>query len=492
MFNCAIAFASSVWMAFAGDVVSDIELTGTLDIDVPAGETWEYSGALSGSGSILKYGGGKLVLAKENTFSGGVTITNGTIEVAEQAALGSGLLSINNPSSKPKVSVKFSKKDAVVSNAIKLPNSSSNASDDNPHVHVMENTTFTGNITSYANTFYMGNKSHNKNSIESAYPTNTIEGDLWTYTSRSLSVTTHGVTVLKGNVQVGGAVYVGTQSSSTGFLVLDTESCNVKTFHLWSGSLYCKRRNVLNGAKLDIRQNDASPNSHIDLGGFDQTCATLDKYSTGTSFPTTGNGFSIDSPAGPATLTVTGGAANASCNCYFAINDQITLHLDADPTFTCNFKKRANGTSGDIIVSKGLFSVTDTATFKAVKRINVAQNGQFILSSTETEALLGMRDLEVSGVFRSTANAPFSAEEVRLVINEGATFDIGAALKVASFRIRGEDLDGGTYTHSDYSEIAEGTTSLFLLRSSQKHGLAVAVISLYPPRQTGVEKQLQT
>ena len=39
--------------AFAGDVASDIELTGTLDIDVPADETWEYSGTLSGPGSIL-------------------------------------------------------------------------------------------------------------------------------------------------------------------------------------------------------------------------------------------------------------------------------------------------------------------------------------------------------------------------------------------------------------------------------------------------------
>ena len=458
MFNCAIAFASSVWMAFAGDDASDIELSQALDVEVPTGETWTYSGVISGSGSIFKHGGGKLVLSKENTFSGGVTITNGMLEVAEQGALGSGMLTIKNPSKDPDISVKFSKKDAVVINDIKFPHNGSNAGDGNPHIHVMENTTFRGAITSYANTCYIGNEDHSKGSIDAAYPTNTIEGSVWTYGTRSLSFTTYGVTILKGPVQVGGSICVGVRSSSTGSLVLDTDNCNVKAYHLWSGSLYCKRPNVLNGAKLDIRQNDASSASHIDLGGFDQTCSTLDKYSTGTAFPTTGEGFSIDSPAGPATLTVTGGAANASCNCYFSINDQITLLLDADPTFTCNFTKRANGTSGDIIVSKGVFSVTDTATFKAVTRINVAQNGQFILSSTETEALLGVRDLEVSGVFRSTANAPFSADEVRLVINEGATFDIGTALKVASFRIRGVDLDGGTYTHSDYSEIAEGTT----------------------------------
>jgi autotransporter-associated beta strand protein len=111
MFNCAIAFASSVWMAFAGDIVSGIERSQALDVDVPTGETSAYSGIISGDGSIFKHGGGKLVLSKENTFSGGVTITNGTLEVAEQGALGSGLLTIKNPSKDPDISVKFSKKD---------------------------------------------------------------------------------------------------------------------------------------------------------------------------------------------------------------------------------------------------------------------------------------------------------------------------------------------------------------------------------------------
>ena len=155
-FNCMVALVSSVWIAFAGDVSSDTNLTENLSADVPAGEVWTYSGVISGDGSILKYGGGKLVLASENTFSGGVTITNGTLEVAEQGALGSGLLTIKNPSKDPDISVKFSKKDAVVSNDIKFPHNGSNAGDGNPHIHVMENTTFTGAITSYANTCYIG------------------------------------------------------------------------------------------------------------------------------------------------------------------------------------------------------------------------------------------------------------------------------------------------------------------------------------------------
>lgn len=452
-----VALVSSVWIAFAGDVSSDTNLTENLSADVPAGEVWTYSGVISGDGSILKYGGGKLVLASENTFSGGVTITNGTLEVAEQGALGSGLLTIKNSSKPPLISVRFSKKDAIVGNAIKLPYTVSNAETGSPHVYVTENTAFTGDITSYANTFYIGNLNCNKNSIETAYPTNTIEGKLWIYGSRGLAISSYGITIFRGPVTAG-SVTVGGFSSCTGSLVLDTDSCNVNSYNLSSGSLYCKRRNVLNGAKLSVRQKDASPLAHIDLCGFDQTCATFGMYSTGSVFPASGTGFSINSSDGPATLTVTGGAANASCDCYFAISDRITILLDADPTFTCNFKNRANGTSGDIVVSNGIFSVTDTATFKAVPRIVVAEEGKFVLSSTVSEALAGVTELDVSGEFRSSANSPFASEAVRLVIAKDAVFDIGSTLNVSSLAVRGVDLDEGIYTHAEFSEIAAGTT----------------------------------
>ena len=170
----------------AGDVASDIEITGVRNVEVPESETWTYSGSVSGSGSILKSGKGKLVLGNANTFSGGVSITNGVIEVAEQGALGSGSLNIVNASGTPHVSVKFTKRDATVDNDIRLQNNVSNADNNNPHVHIFENTTLAGDIRSYANTFYMGNVNRNRNSIADAYPTNTVTGSLWVYGTRGL------------------------------------------------------------------------------------------------------------------------------------------------------------------------------------------------------------------------------------------------------------------------------------------------------------------
>ncbi|MBO7207630.1 MAG: autotransporter-associated beta strand repeat-containing protein, partial [Kiritimatiellae bacterium] len=444
---------------FATEVVNseDIYLESALTVEVASGDVYTYSGVVSGEGSLTKKGPGKLVLSGANTFSGGVTLQEGFLEVAEEDALGTGTLTLKNPNSDPDISSKFSKKDAVVTNNIKLPNTSSNASNSDPHIHVLENTTFSGNITSYANTFYMGNRDCGQNSIATAYPTNTIAGSLWIYGTRNLTLGAYGVTILKGPVTAGG-ITIGTYFSSEGSLVLDTDSCNVGAFNLSSGSLYCKRQNVLNGAQLRIRQKNASSASHIDLGGFDQTCSIFGEYSSGSTFPVSGTGYSINSPEGPATLTVTGGAANASCTCHFAISDRITLLLDAEPTFTCKFTTRANGTSGDIVVSNGVFSVVNTATFKAVPRIVVAEHGKFVLSSTETEALAGVTELEVAGEFRSTASAPFTSGAVHLVIAEGAVFDLGGTLNSASLVIRGTDLDAGVYTHAEFSEIAEGTS----------------------------------
>lgn len=467
-FCVAVLSFAAVYAACAGDETSNMEVSGIHHAEVPEGATWTYSGVISGDGSIQKYGKGTLVLSGRNAFSGGVNLTNGTLVVAEEGALGTGKLTIGNYSKTPTVSAKFSKPDATVGNPIALPDGSSNASVGTPHVQVAENTVFSGSITSYANTFYMGNVNNNRNSIDTAYPTNRITGSLWVYDTRTLAVTTYGVTIFQGPVTAG-AVVVGGVNSAVGSLVLDTDNCNIGKFNLFSGSLYCKKPNVLNGAALAIRRNAAQGASHIDLGGFDQTCSTLGIYSTGVDFPESGTGYSIDSPDGPATLTVTGGVANTCCTNYFAINDCIALRLDADPEFTCIFTKRENGTSGDIVVSKGVFSVTGTATFRNVPRIVVAEEGKFLLSSEKTQALASVKKFEVAGEFRSTSSDPFASDGIRLEIAEGAKFDAGCALNVASLSIRGNELYGGTYTHSEYEEIAEGTV---IVLPVTKHAVA--------------------
>jgi len=65
----------------------------TLTLDTPA--TIRLDNAVSGSGSIVKNGVGAMVLTGSNSFSGGVTLNDGTLAIGINAGLGTGALTIN-------------------------------------------------------------------------------------------------------------------------------------------------------------------------------------------------------------------------------------------------------------------------------------------------------------------------------------------------------------------------------------------------------------
>ena len=61
--------------------------SGTIQVDSPSGAT--LSGPLLGTGNLVKTGSGSLVLAANNTFSGGTTISAGTLQIGNGGATGS-------------------------------------------------------------------------------------------------------------------------------------------------------------------------------------------------------------------------------------------------------------------------------------------------------------------------------------------------------------------------------------------------------------------
>ncbi len=56
-------------------------------IDVPAGENYTYSSAISGSVGLVKLGAGTLTLTGANDYTGGTTVAEGTLEAAAPGAL---------------------------------------------------------------------------------------------------------------------------------------------------------------------------------------------------------------------------------------------------------------------------------------------------------------------------------------------------------------------------------------------------------------------
>ena len=89
--------------AFADTTVTDdLALTSTLTLNVPEGETWTYSGVISGSSGIVKNGGGTLCLTGANTFTGGITVNEGTLDTssATSSGWGTGTVTVNSTGTK--------------------------------------------------------------------------------------------------------------------------------------------------------------------------------------------------------------------------------------------------------------------------------------------------------------------------------------------------------------------------------------------------------
>jgi len=470
----AMAALASSHTVFAEEIINldDIVLEGQTVIDVASGVTNIYSGVISGKGPIDKKGPGRLVLSGRNTFTSstidgagdrkmGVRIQQGVIEVAEEGALGVGKLWIWNYDTDVSSSVQFTKRDAVVTNDIETRYNYSNATGGNPHLKVVENTTFNGKIHSVCLNFYFGNQNWGMNSYDTAYPTNIVAGSLSTTVStapRNVNLSTYGVIIFRGAITIPATMTVGAGVGHTGTLVLDTDSFNVRAVALRSGNVLCKRENVLNGTRLSLNPKKNDPDRpFLDMCGFNQTIQYFAANDYAVSYAAvTGDGYEIKSTEGPATLTVTGLPTSVSCDCYFAINDNISLLLDAHPGYVCNFVKRENGTAGEIVVSNGTFAVTGTATFKNVPKITVAKNGVFDLKSTKESALANVRELEIAGVFRSTSKVPFGGD-VNIALEKGALLDVGGKIEVASLTIDGETLGAGVYAHGKYEEIAKDT-----------------------------------
>ncbi|WP_448100363.1 autotransporter-associated beta strand repeat-containing protein [Luteibacter jiangsuensis] len=80
-----------------GTVVTtrDVSLNGGGTLDIDNGSAVRLDGTVSGNGGLLQ-SGGQLVLGGTNTYTGGTTVENGTLTIYQDAALGTGDLSLDN------------------------------------------------------------------------------------------------------------------------------------------------------------------------------------------------------------------------------------------------------------------------------------------------------------------------------------------------------------------------------------------------------------
>ncbi|MEW6156630.1 MAG: autotransporter-associated beta strand repeat-containing protein, partial [Verrucomicrobiota bacterium] len=69
---------------------------GTATLTLGDSSSTTFAGVISGAGAIVKQGSGTLILSGANTFSGGITLSDGTLESQHATGLGAGNIALNN------------------------------------------------------------------------------------------------------------------------------------------------------------------------------------------------------------------------------------------------------------------------------------------------------------------------------------------------------------------------------------------------------------
>lgn len=77
-------------------VTAPLQLSADWTISGSGAGSFEFAGAITGTNTILKTGPSLLTLSGSNSFTGGMTLAGGTLEISNAASLGSGTLTYSN------------------------------------------------------------------------------------------------------------------------------------------------------------------------------------------------------------------------------------------------------------------------------------------------------------------------------------------------------------------------------------------------------------
>ena len=450
------------------------EPTGPINGDYPVSvtsgtETWKNP--ITGNGNIAKGGGATLELAGANgTFTGTITVGNGTLRVSASQACGTATIKPTYKDSR----IVFAAADGVFPNDIQLAANIQTSGDDGKQaIRFEKNTKLTGNITS-AYTLELGLQKANKPKVE-----------YWGTVTKSspsycMNVVPQGINEFHGKVvckspqlDYSGYLNLAQAWSGNGVVRFYSPENEIGRIRMYTAAVECMAENVLNNTAFCWEHTDGGLNSDgyqvssIYMNSYSQRIMALESKLVNISSYPTGNGAEICSTA-PVTLTIlghpmTGGEAwICAAVSHMRIADQVSVVVDAQeyPEFVQTFTNRAHTTSGDLIASNGTLRIAGTATFANVKRVCVAAGGTFRQDSTADGALSGVTSLEVDGKFivGNGCKAGFSDAGIALSVGPGAEiyFAEREQINVASLRVDGKDLPSGVYDSDNLPQLKRG------------------------------------
>ena len=440
---CSVVAAMSAGSAYA------LEISGVYDVTVASGSQ-TISEVITGSGSIRKLGAGTLVLSGENTFTGGVSIEAGRVEIASSGALGSGPVAITSTGSSGSGNIRFTVA-ATFANTISVTGTGGSLS--YPQILFSKGATLTGAITSDCDLYFLGD-------VDSC-PDVTIDA-----------------TVTAPGHKVGGSVRAHYKAMhfkkpvvcatlsqrwgwppGLGYAKLSSTQNAFDRIDIGYTTLFCGAAGVLpeNAIVTWYAESSEDTRGPLYLNGCNQTVSSL---STPVRDAKT-QGFAVGSDTVKnETLTLKARESNQAC---CKLRGGVSLVYDPlDPSYVQTISNRVHTTAGGFVVKSGrLVFGGDTTTLAQAGYIR-AEGGTFEFHTAQEKSLASLTNITVSSTGTLVLDAPNAVpadHTFDFVLETGATLDVPAG---TVFRVRSFTLDGtplvGTCTHATCPALPENLT----------------------------------
>ena len=507
-----IALLASISAAFVAvgaitETTDDMTALGDWEVTVAAGDSNVVTVAQSGSGKIIKTGGGYLVLRKNSTFTGGVELQEGFVMVDPDAdagtsgtvnctALGSGDVTILGQRSgytgycELGIVGAGSNDTRIVTLANNI-NVTGNTTGKYPAlVFYGQKSVLTGKITADADFYFWEDElstraiwggEFNRYANVQAGTFGEIEAaGIIGYSGFCRFVFGGKVKTPKLDLTIVRTTRTGERSSNNynnahgGFVF--TTPCEIGEIvngHRW---LWCAGVNLLPGTLLrHSSYNGGHTGNWLRMWGHSPTTAydqTLGGLVSEPLDDSTTYEWGVEGKSSK-TLTITGIAPDegetekelVTCS-TLGSKDYSTFNftLNAYDGFTQTFSNRNHTISKTIRVKKGAFRVAGTAKFPNLAGIVVEAGAAFRHDSTNETPFPSLTSLTVEGSFivgpDAAANFMVTTNYTEIRLSSAGTFTVpsGTAFSTASFYVDGVKQPAGAWSHALIPAIPEGVT----------------------------------
>lgn len=474
-------FAAFTCMALSAAAVADITLTGETEYAVESGSTNSVAERITGFGSILKTGGGDLSLSGiGNDFSGGVAVSEGTVSVASENALGTGAVTVSDVSACVNFKVAPASSDGYVTfdNPFSFTGDAGvgygsvayGNGDGKNNVVFFENTRLSGDVTG-TRSFRLRHNPVNIGSPGNGGPSTVFEGKL---DVGDVYLNLYGTMTANGPITAS-LVSGGDAWSGGGTLALNNPANSISRIVICHNKVRCGAANVLGGAVLIWRLTGVGPTpgfAHVDMAGLDQTVSGLSQYVFGSDsrwdmacvsgfVGKNDNTYCVTSSK-DATLTIIGGAEDLTT--YAPLRGAMSLVLDAKDfsSFRQTFEHNDSNFRGKTEICAGTIEIKGKARFSGTRSVTVASGAAFLCNSTNAQpALASVRELTVNGSFDASQASvnPFTSALETVTIGENASLSLpeGSGLRVKSLTVNGRTYAIGCFTPETLPSLKGGS-----------------------------------